>query len=164
MPCFVETWTLFGWDRGISLQEWGPVWKIQRLCLSIQRLCLLTQRPWFQGNRVFNSFKYIFVAPNIFFSSPWHHWNISSYKISGMSGVCFGNTSICLKPYRKLKYIWNFIHYIGLTKQAPWFIKQGICLYQKGHPPQLNRALGYISTLRPGLLNTVDFIQEKINS
>ena len=43
MPCLVQTEALFDEPRGLSLQEWASVWKIQRLCLATQRPCLVKQ-------------------------------------------------------------------------------------------------------------------------
>ena len=104
MPCLVQTEALFDEDKGLSLQEWASVWKIQRLCLATQRPCLVkqtwcivfhkntkTELHMFQTDICFSKHLFLSLAgsQNQFYLDLLDQW-----------GLCLANMNMCLKTIK----------------------------------------------------------------
>ena len=104
MPCLVQTEALFDEDRGLSLQEWASIWKIQRLCLATQRPCLVKQIWCIVFNENTKTEFYLFqtdicFSQNLFLSLAG--WQNQFYlDLLDQWGLCLANMNICLKTIK----------------------------------------------------------------
>ena len=139
IPCLVQTEALFDEDRGLSLQEWASIGKIQRLCLATQRPCLVKQTWCIVFNENTRTYflnvsnRYLFPQTPFPFLSFTGCQNQFYLDLLDQWGLCLADKKICLKT------LYNTCACLTLHKRYLSY-KTDHLFYQTRHLSLPNRA------------------------